>query len=263
MVQKAVKHPRKTATAFLATFFAACVGGLFFSGLPVAAEVPRVIRVPVWVFLEPVPGTGFDPQGGTQDTSSGNTQNNTQGDANSARNTLQAETPAGDLRAIARYVLGGMIYGWRFTYTPGDRGRKVAEYFTLEPVMEIPDDDPRFSLEGLDPAYPRVSTWAQFVLDDSAARRNLYWKSVQFRSADGRGYGDRERESEGIRDAYSDAVRSAVRAYARKLEKNKPKEIRGEVLLREDPRLFTEAGRFVADITVLVNLIEIVPYTAF
>jgi hypothetical protein len=86
---------------------------------------------------------------------------------------------------------------------------------------------------------------------------------VQFRSADGRGYGDRERESAGIRDAYSDAVRAAVRAYARKLEKNKPKEIRGEVLLRENPRLFTEAGRFVADITVLVNLIEIVPYTTF
>jgi hypothetical protein len=156
-----------------------------------------------------------------------------------------------------------MIYGWRFTYTPSDRARKVAEYFTLEPIMEIPDNDPRFSLEGFDPAYPRVSTWAQFVLDDSTGRRNLYWKSVQFRSADGRGYGDRGRESDGIRDAYSDAVRSAVRAYARKLEKNKPKEIRGEVLLRENPRLFTEAGRFVADITVLVNLIEIVPYTAF
>ena len=255
MVQKAVKHPQITAP-FLAVFFGICLGGGFFSAVPAAAESPRVIRVPIWVFLEPVPGTGFGPRGDAQSNAPGSTNG-------SSGNTVQAETPAGDLRAIARYVLGGMIYGWRFTYTPSDRARKVAEYFTFEPIMEIPDNDPRFSLEGLDPAYPRVSTWAQFVLDDSTARRNLYWKSVQFRSADGRGYGDRERESEGIRDAYSDAVRSAVRAYARKLEKNKPKEIRGEVLLREDPRLFTEAGRFVADITVIVNLIEIVPYTTF
>lgn len=255
MVQKAVTLPRKTATAFLALFFGVCIGACFFSALPAAAETPRVIRVPVWVFLEPVPGKGFGPPDGPQ--------SNTPGDAKGAVNTLQAGPPSRNLRELARYVLGGMVYGWRFTYTPSDRARKVAEYFTLEPIMEIPDDDPRFSLEGLDPAYPRVSTWAQFVLDDSTARRSLYWKSVQFRSADGRGYGDLERESEGIRDAYSDAVRSAVRAYARKLEKNKPKEIRGEVLLREDPRLFTDAGRYVADITVLVNLIEIVPYTAF
>ena len=225
-----------------------------------SAEAPRVIRVPVWVFLEPVPGTGFpapqNPAGKAV----------TSGDPAPTRTAAPAEAsgpPAKDLRSLARFVLGGMVYGWRFSYTPSDRARRVDESFTLEPIAEIPDDDPRFSLSGFDPAYPRVSTWAEFLLDDTTSRRNVYWKSVQFRSADGRGYGERERESAGIRDAYSDAVRAAVRAYARKLEKNKPKEIRGEVLLRENPRLFTEAGRFVADITVLVNLIEVVPYSTF
>lgn len=209
-----------------------------------AAEAPRVLRVPVWVFLEPVPGT-FK--------------------ANTAEDTGTKEMlpPATELRSVARFVLGGMVYGWRFNYVPGDRTRRVEESFSLEPVAEIPNDDARFSIAGVDPAYPRVSAWAEFALDDSAARRRLYWNSVQFRSADGRGYGALERESAGIRDAYSDAVRAAVRAYARKLEKNKPKEIRGEVLLRENPRLFTDAGRYVADITVLVNLVEITPYTSF
>ena len=79
----------------------------------------------------------------------------------------------------------------------------------MEPVMEIPDDDPRFSLSGFDPAYPRVSTWAEFVLDETAARRSVYWSSVMFRSSDGRGYGELTRESAGIRDAYADAVRAA------------------------------------------------------
>jgi hypothetical protein len=253
--------------------FPALLCALLLAGGLATAEAPRVIRVPVWVFLEPVPGKGFPaPQGtGGKDAATGDATAGSQAPGGSAISTPtgkpepteSAGPPAKDLRDLARFVLGGMVYGWRVSYTPSDRARRVDEYFTFEPIAEIPDNDPRFSLSGFDPAYPRVSTWAEFALDDDTARRNLYWKSVQFRSADGRGYGDRERESAGIRDAYSDAVRAAVRAYARKLEKNKPKEIRGEVLLRENPRLFTEAGRFVADITVLVNLIEIVPYTTF
>ncbi|HNY16718.1 MAG TPA: hypothetical protein PKL75_04645 [Treponemataceae bacterium] len=242
---------------------------LLLAGGLASADAPRVIRVPVWVFLEPVPGKGFPvPQGDTAATAAtnGSAGSVPAGAAATEGTPAIAESsgpPAKDLRELARFVLGGMVYGWRFSYTPSDRTRRVDESFTLEPIAEIPDGDPRFSLSGFDPAYPRVSTWAEFLLDDATARRNLYWKSVQFRSADGRGYGDRERESAGIRDAYSDAVRTAVRAYARKLEKNKPKEIRGEVLLKDNPRLFTEAGRFVADITVLVNLIEIVPYSTF
>ena len=60
-----------------------------------------------------------------------------------------------------------------------------------------------------------------------------------------------------------DAVRQAVREHARSLEKNKPKEIRGEVLLRDNPRLHADEGWFVADIKVLVNIREIVPYSVF
>ena len=239
---------------------------LLLTGCLASAEAPRVIRVPVWVFLEPVPGKGFPAPKDPADknaTAGDSTAAGTAAPAGTAATAESSGPPAKDLRELARFVLSGMVYGWRFSYTPSDRTRRVDESFTLEPIAEIPDDDPRFSLSGFDPAYPRVSTWAEFLLDDAAARRNLFWKSVQFRSADGQGYGDRERESAGIRDAYADAVRTAIRAYARKLEKNKPKEIHGEVLLKDNPRLFTEAGRFVADITVLVNLIEIVPYSTF
>ncbi len=232
--------------AFRALAFGACI---LIAALQASAEAPRVVRVPIWVFLEAYPATGFD--GGGADSAPA-------GDERPAR-----LPPAEDLRSVARFVLGGMVFGWRFEYVPSDRTRRVDEVFTLEPIAEIRDDDPRFSLSGVDPDYPRVSAWADFLMDDTTARRSLYWKSVQFRSADGRGYGALERDSAGIRDAYADAVRVAVRSYARKLEKNKPKEIRGEVLLRENPRLFTDEGRFVADITVLVNIQEIVPYALY
>ena len=239
---------------FRALAFCACL----LVGAPrIHAEAPRVVRVPIWVFLESYPATGFDGEGAQTITNAG-TDNDPAGGERPAK-----LPPAEDLRSVARFVLGGMVFGWRFEYVPSDRTRRVEEVFTLEPIAEIRDEDPRFSLSGVDPAYPRVSAWADFLMDETTARRSMYWKSVQFRSADGRGYGALERDSAGIRDAYADAVRAAVRSYARKLEKNKPKEIRGEVLLRENPRLFTDEGRFVADITVLVNIQETVPYALY
>ncbi len=225
-------------------FRALAIGAvLLCAAVHARAEAPRVVRVPIWVFLESYPASSFDAEGSGEPPA--------------------RLPPAEDLRSVARFVLGGMVFGWRFEYVPGDRTRRVEESFSLEPIADIRDDDPRFSISGVDPAYPRISAWADFLMDETTSRWSLYWKSVQFRSADGRGYGALERDSAGIRDAYADAVRAAVRAYARKLEKNKPKEIRGEVLLRDNPRLFTDAGKFVADITVLVNIVEIVPYTTF
>jgi len=67
----------------------------------------------------------------------------------------------------------------------------------------------------------------------------------------------------GIKKAYTQAVQMAVREYGRKLEKNKPKEIRGEILLRNDARLFADEGFFVADIRVFINIVEIISYKTF
>ena len=251
MVQTPVKKVSRLALGLIA--FLATVPGPQL----LAAEAPRMIRVPVWVFLEPTPGNGFVGATSRADTASAPVGKQAE------TNTRTSPPPARELRDLARYVLGGMVYGWKFSYTPSDRTRHVDEYFSLEPIMEIPDNDTRFSITGFDPAYPRVSTWAEFLVDEAAARRNVYWGSVAFRASDGRGYGERDHESEGIREAYSDAVRAAVRAFARKQEKNKPREINGEVLLKDTPRLFVSAGRFVVDLTVLMNITEMTPYSTF
>lgn len=199
------------------------------------AEAPRILRAPVWVYLEPVPGTPVD----------------------------ETHPPIENLRAVARFVMGGMVYGWRFSYTPSDRARGVNEEFSLTPIMEIARDDGRMTLDGIVPKYPRLSCWAEYVLDESHARWNSYWDSVLFVASSGRGSGERRDETDGIRAAYTRALLMSVREYGRKLEKNKPKEIVGELLLRDEPRLFSDEGQFVADVKVLVNIKEIVPYTAF
>lgn len=201
-------------------------------------ESPRVLRAPVWIYLEPVPGSFSE-------------------------SAPQKNPPVEELRETARYILSGMAGGWNFSYVPSDPRRNVSEEFTLVPILPVQSDDPRFSMDSLTPEYPRLTCWAQFTVDDAVARRLNYWESIRFVPGKGRGTGERTKESAGIQDAYKNAVLNAVRTIARGLEKNKPKEITGEVLLREGPRLFADEGRFVAEVRVLVNIREVVPYTLY
>ena len=46
----------------------------------------------------------------------------------------------------ARFVFSGMIYGFSFRYTPGDRKRDIEDLFELIPVAEISWGDSRVSV---------------------------------------------------------------------------------------------------------------------
>ncbi len=43
----------------------------------------------------------------------------------------------------ARVLLSGMVYGWSFSYIPGDKARRVEESFVLTPLAQIPWGSPR------------------------------------------------------------------------------------------------------------------------
>lgn len=216
---------------FLAGFF-------FFSGLLLFSESPRVLRAPVWIYLEPVPGS-FD------------------------ESEAEQAPPIQEIEDIARFILSGMSSGWRFTYTPSDVRRNVAEEFSLVPIQEIVHGDPRFSMDSLSPVYPQLTCWAQIAVDEAVSRQLTYWESIQFHTGKGRGTGERTAEAGGIRDAYTGALLNAIRNLARSMEKNKPREISGEVLLREGPRLYADQGLFIAEVRVLINIRTIVPYTVY
>lgn len=218
---------KRIATAFL-----------FFICAIMIPESPRVLRAPVWIYLEPVPGNFSDTE-------------------------TEKSPPLEELQDVARFILSGMSGGWNFSYTPADIRRNVREEFELEPILHIHPEDPRFSVDSLTPVYPRLTCWAQLAVDNAIARRLDYWNSISFSTAKGRGTGERIDETAGIRNAYTNAVLHAVRNLARSMEKNKPREISGEVLLRSSPRLFSDQGRFIADVRVLINIREIVPYTLY
>ena len=171
--------------------------------------------------------------------------------------------PRQDLESIAAYVLSGMIYGWRFEYTPADSSRGVAAFFSLEPLGEIDAASPGFSLNFIEEKGERLYCRAEFAFDEAARGSALLWRSVVFKSAKGRGYGERKDEAAGIFAAYEEAARSAIHESARAQTKNRPKEVRGEIKFKEEPRVFVKSGRFVADADFLINFKEIVEYSVF
>lgn len=197
------------------------------------------LNAPVWVYLETVPGTL------------------------TAEEIQTKIPPIQELYEMSRFIVSGMLYGWKFSYTPPDKTRAVTEYFELSPIESIASNDPSFTLSEIRPKYPVLFCWARYTLNDSQKRRLMYWDSIVFKNGGGTGRGERTDEIQGIKNAYTNAIMQAIREQARSIEKNKPKEIRGEVKLKESPRLFSDQGYFVATVRVRINVLEIVPYHVF
>lgn len=199
----------------------------------------RIIRAPVWVFLEPQPGVMDSSEQGPQ------------------LPLRQA------LTELSRTVLEGMTFGWRFTYTPFDKQRQVAEVFELVPIQPIDGSDTRLSLTELRAQYPYLYCWAEYRISDAMTQRWVEWKTIVAITAKGRGSADRKQELDGIRQAYREAAKSAVRGYLRKNLKNKPQRVTGEMLIRDNPRLYVSGGKFTAELTVFLSIKEVVSYEAF
>ncbi len=172
-------------------------------------------------------------------------------------------SPGEELKNLAAFVLSGLVFGWRFEYTPSYTARGVQSYFLLEPLGEITPDSDGFSISSIEIRGIRLYCRAEFIFDETALNSVRLWNSVLFNSCTGRGFGSRSDEITGVLTALESAVQNAIHEHARKLEKNRPKEIRGEIKFKEEPRLSAASGRFIADAKFLINVKEIIPYTAF
>ena len=238
VVLHALKKAKAAAGRLGARFLlrAAVLLGAFSFAQPLSAQItpalPRAVSASVWVYIEEMPGN--EPFSAQE-----------------------------ELRKLAAFVLSGMVFGWRFEYAPADSTRGVSAYFSLEPLGEIDELSAGFSVSDIETRDQRLYCRAEFILDEAALNSARLWNSVLFKSCRGRGYGERRDEMAGIYAAFESAARNAVHEHARTLEKNRPKEIRGEIKFKEEPRISATGGRFAADAEFLINVKEIVPYTVF
>ncbi|TVR00612.1 MAG: hypothetical protein EA403_11435 [Spirochaetaceae bacterium] len=163
----------------------------------------------------------------------------------------------------AQWTFSGMIYGYRFNYTPFDRRRGVDEQFTLEPIASIPWGDPALTVLATRQEGGRHLAQIQYVMADHQARRYAAWQSRSVSRSAGTGEASLWPGVEQKQLAVEDAVRMAVRERLRVMSPNKPAAAHGRVVLAAPPRIWILSGAYHASVHVRMDVDEIRQYELF
>lgn len=225
---------KSTLVLFFLSFTFLLLGNTHSGNLPNTT----ITRIPVWVFLETIPGSKTE-------------------------NARASMPPKNSLKKVSSFLLSGLVFGWDFEYVPYDKRRNVKEFFEIKPKYKIEIDDQFLNITNLTPAYPYLYCYAEYTSDNLVTKRQETWASVTYKTVQGKGTGERSDEVQGIFNAYINATKDAIRRYAQTLTKNKPKEIRGQILIKNNPRLFMTSGRFHASLEMYIHITEIISYELF
>ena len=171
--------------------------------------------------------------------------------------------PISRLKAVAPFFVEGMVCGWTFSYTPSDTTRNVAEYFEVKPLYNLNDLGQPVTYTEPWIQDERLYCWVEYRCSSrTSAWRNL-WHSPEYQKISGKGQGLLIDGFDGIKTAATEALKQAVREYVRKLVKNKPQEITGEVVICREPRIGIVSGRYVVDLDFFLNVSRIRDYSAY
>ena len=213
---------------------------LFLVALLVAARVSAsgpLLEVPVWTEVEPFAGALEEPP--------------------------PAEGVPTQLLEEARFLLGGMIYGYSFTYTPSDRARRVADRFDLAPLGEVPWGDQRLQVVWVQRRGYRLSARIAYEMAEFQSARRTAWSTSSLPSATGRGEHSLFAGPNARQESVKKAIEQAIREYARGRMDNKPRELRGDVVIWEPPYTVVGHGTYVTTVKVKLRIEETVPYRVF
>ena len=169
-----------------------------------------------------------------------------------------------NLQSLAPFMLEGMLYGWNYSYTPSDKTRMVSEYFEATSVREDTVKNKDIHWTEFELKEGKYTCWVEYERTLEQRYNKQWWNSVKCHKISGTGYAPVADGTDGIKAAVLDAIKKGVREYARSIEKNKPKEINGTILLAEkDPRVYIDHGQFVADLDFFLYVDKIERYTQF
>lgn len=199
------------------------------------------IRMPLWAELDAYPGLKE-----AQDVSSD-----------------QFEYPLNRIKQVAQFLTDGMTYGWEFTYVPYDKTRKVDEFFEFTEINSIAETGEKITYSDPWIEDNRFNCWVEFDRTPQMIREFRQWQSINFEKIQSHGYGKISDGFDGIKNAAEDCLKNAVRAHYRTIIKNKPKEIRGRVIIRRLPKIGISQGRYVIDLDFFLETTRIIKYSYF
>lgn len=172
------------------------------------------------------------------------------------------EGQAGAYRTLAdetAYLYSLRLYGARFTYIPGDARDGVEDRFSMELLGRIPDGDPRLTVTDLWFEGRELFIHTRYALEESQAARLRALESTVYPV--GGGWGEASvLEEEGRLMAVEAAVRQSIRHYWQPREHNRPREITGQVFLRDFPRFGIKQGNHHASVMVRFRFDDPIAY---
>lgn len=177
----------------------------------------------------------------------------------------QFDYPIKMMKETAPFLVNGMVYGWDFVYTPGDKARGVEEYFEIIPIQseEKVIDGIEYENPWVSEEDNRFNCFVRYVRNQNQLQSFNLWSSIQNPTVRGTGKGALEKGFEGIKDAAAEAVKDAVRTHYRSEIKNKPKEITGRVIIRKNPVIGINSGNYVINLDFFLESGRIKTYSIF
>jgi len=173
-------------------------------------------------------------------------------------------------RALEESALfySAMIFGWTFSYVPGERARRINENIDLDLIDSIQFGDPALYVTDTFTENMRLKVWTDYHLSESHQRRISVWRTGTIRNAQATGYSPSYLEEypgwlEVKKMALEDAARAALRAMLRGSERNRPREVTGFISLASFPRFYIDAGRWAASARFRVQVTEVIPFAAY
>lgn len=165
----------------------------------------------------------------------------------------------------AREILTAMIYGLEFSYTPADAARKTSEEFRLFPIAEIRWGDGQMRIAEAEIREKRLFARVYYDLEDFQSARRRAWESNTIPTATGSGEHSLFTASspEGKRRSLEAALKDAIRNHLRPVLFNKPREIKGELLLWQEPQIIIASGAYLTRLKVKLQVKEIRPHSIF
>jgi hypothetical protein len=154
----------------------------------------------------------------------------------------------------------GMVYGWEYEYTVGEKARNLVDVFEWMPLGELSFGDVRMRPTDSACEGSVYRLWADYELDGAQAARRGTWLAGQIRAVHARGSTGLENEQQ---DALRDAAREAVRSLAHGSERERPKAVRGRIALAEFPVITIADGVWVASAKFFIEIREIQKYKGY
>jgi hypothetical protein len=169
----------------------------------------------------------------------------------------------------AAAAFSAMIYGWSFTYEPGEKARGLNEMLDLSPLGGIETSDTKLKITDVNIKDDILYMQADYYPDEAQKSRIRSWNSARTFSAQAVGYGPLQGQagitvrSEIKEAALKDAMKKAIRKKLRVTERNRPLAALGFIALSKFPLYRMQNGMWAATAEFRIEIKEIIPFAAY